>query len=180
MHGNYDYFHVNDIETLGGFTYLGQNTGKYGNENITIVTECGTGDLYMIGSTASGTFVSGDNRWSLYRITPGAIPDIENVANSTKGKDPECDARAAGTATAGRYGTLNVYCHEKLEHDDDHGSDYLNYREYSTGIEEPHFIPSPPTECSANEKCCIPAEGGACYRCVPQTGICDGETRDVR
>jgi hypothetical protein len=94
--------------------------GDKGYENISLVTECRTGKLYAIASTAPEFKVgspdtyygNASSEWGLYRVEPG--PKLEYVArNRTKMFDETCDPRATGTAFAGPNGELGLYCHQK-------------------------------------------------------------------
>jgi hypothetical protein len=87
--------------------------GTEGFENTSLITECGTGNLYMIG--ANGTpDVAQDNKgvWALYQLT--AQRELRFVArNTVKMHGPACNTRASGTAFAAKYGRLGLYCHQK-------------------------------------------------------------------
>jgi hypothetical protein len=86
-----------------------------GFENLSIVTECGTGDLYVLGVNG-GEFPDTANEWWLHRLEDG--PTLKFVDKNTLDiRGDACNPRASGTAFAGAYGELGLYCHQKGQRD---------------------------------------------------------------
>lgn len=112
-----------------GFASGWSGDEKNGFENLSMVTECGTGKLYVIGSTApevlnpdglTALYPWGKSIWSLYELVSGTSPvdgkhhALRHITNNTREMySRECDPRASGTAFAGPNGELALYCHQR-------------------------------------------------------------------
>jgi hypothetical protein len=99
---------------------------KDGFENVSLVTECGTGDVYMVGVTgpdmfggmaiSTATYGAVDSgygaakgTWSLYKLTNPISAEL--VATNAVDMDrASCDPRGGGSAFAGQHGELVFYC----------------------------------------------------------------------
>jgi hypothetical protein len=103
----------NEVETTWD---TGWTSGEGGFENISLVSECGSNRLFMIGATGKGVYkIAANGKWSLFEVLPGA-PVLSHITNNTRHMyAPECDTRATGTAFAGPKGELALYCHQKLQ-----------------------------------------------------------------
>ena len=146
FHETYLAFYAHDIETLSGFKDLGLMTGAYWAENLTMITECETGDLYVLGGggdrigPAGGTgYYARENLWALYRVRrdEGKV-NLDLVDYVEKDRSRGCNARASGTAFVDKDGHLHVYCHEKTlsapgEGDSGDFADYWLHRPSSGG-----------------------------------------------
>jgi len=87
--------------------------GSHGFENTTLITECGTGDIYMLGVNGKPD-ISADNKglWYLYKLT--ADGRLQYVSRNTRNMHgAACNTRASGSAFAGPEGELVFYCHQK-------------------------------------------------------------------
>jgi hypothetical protein len=89
-----------------------------GFEGISFVNECGTGDIYMIGANAKAINGLGDGTWALFKVTHPGIPALDyRMRNSDEMHSPACNARAGGSAFAGKRGELGIYCTQKPQSD---------------------------------------------------------------
>jgi hypothetical protein len=134
----YKISYASDIETLAGFREINETEATHGPqdlidqlthpdpeyraENLSMITECGTGNLYAIGAAAAhagpkdgGGAYFRDNLWVLYQLeSEGSSVSVTPVDWVTKDRDIDCNGRASGTAFVDSDSTLHVYCHEKV------------------------------------------------------------------
>jgi hypothetical protein len=99
---------------LPGWEYITSVQGVQQVENMSLITECGTSDIYVLTGQGSDSGV-GTNYWKLYllRQTKG-YPELLLVDSANKNQDSDCDARAAATAYVSKDGNLAFYCAQKL------------------------------------------------------------------
>ncbi len=111
---SYDLYYAHTVRNgVPGWQYIGKGAGSEQIENVSLVTECGTGDLYAV--TATGTDALIDNKWKLYRLSLAATgPALTLIDNVSKQAGKDCDARASGTAFVSRGGALHFYCSQKV------------------------------------------------------------------
>ncbi len=86
------------------------------SENVSVLTECGTGKVYTIHTTGDEKGVSaikGNGYWrlSVLETTGGKLALRSLYAFSTRQNMSSCNIRAAATAFADRQHRLNFYCH---------------------------------------------------------------------
>jgi len=119
---HYDFYYATELENLAGFRGVGDGTASERAENLSMITECGTGSLYVIGATAEwqgpqnggGPFYF-DNLWSLYQLVKdGEKIRMQFVTDVEKDRSNSCNARASGTFFVDNEHHLHAYCHEKL------------------------------------------------------------------
>ncbi len=113
----FDLYHTLSLDNLARYTdlrLLGSGNGATGAENVSVVTECGTGDLYGVTTTGDEP-LHNDNYWSLYAITGVAnAPRIDLVSTKTTEQSGACDGRASATAFATMDGDLSFYCSQNV------------------------------------------------------------------
>jgi hypothetical protein len=86
------------------------------SENMSVITECGTGDIYTIhtsGDEKGVSAISGNGYWRLSRLqSQGGKLSLNPVkAFITKQNMHNCNVRAAATVYANRQHKLKFYCH---------------------------------------------------------------------
>ncbi len=134
-------FTVDDLEG-GGYTPVGKDEDvPVGAENLTLLTECGTGRIYAVAATAeehfascsegSGTYSDDvNNELHLFRLDPsGSSFNMTHIDFSSAPPFSEgCNARAAGSFQVLYNNKLRFHCHEKLvtsrDPEDDHKMDF--------------------------------------------------------
>ena len=109
------------IELLREQTYV--NPARFGgkerkwSENLSLVTECGTGDIYSIHSSGDGSGVDGligGGYWRLSKLVntaagPALDPiDVYDVSQNAE----DCHMRSAASAGVGPGGKLELLCHQ--------------------------------------------------------------------
>jgi hypothetical protein len=90
-------------------------------ENLSLITECGTGDLYVIHATGDEDVVGNvlddtDGIWRLSKVswsdmdTPQLVPVDFAVVSQTRS---DCHLRSSATVHADEQNRLIFYCHER-------------------------------------------------------------------
>lgn len=84
------------------------------SENLSVVTECGSGRIYTIHTTGDWA-LKGDGYWHLSRVEEGAHgPDLVHVAITRQAQHNEkCHHRSAATVHVDREGRLEFLCTER-------------------------------------------------------------------
>ncbi len=108
------------LNTSGAMTHLGGNDhrllpgGSYNtNENLSLITECETGQLYAI-HTSGDADIYGDGFWRVARVeqATNGFPVLRTLEIYAEGQNMEnCHLRAAATAYAQDNGEIETYCH---------------------------------------------------------------------
>ncbi len=103
--------------TPAGVWGYGQDHDWTGNymytENLSVISECGTGDIYVVNT--SGDTNGGTGYWLLSRVEKswndglGLRPLRAYHQDQDRG---DCKLRASGTVWAGEDGNLQLICHE--------------------------------------------------------------------
>jgi hypothetical protein len=118
----FDFYYADTVaRELPGWQYIGSSQGVQQVENISLITECGTRDIYILTGQGDDSG-SGTNYWRLLRLQQtgtSLAPELVLVDSANKNQDLDCDARAAGTAYVSRDGNLAFYCAQKLALDSD-------------------------------------------------------------
>jgi len=94
------------------------------SENLSVVTECGTGDLYTVHTT--GTYaLTGTGYWRLSRIEgTGAEPRLAHIAiREQPQREGSCHHRSSATVGVDPNGKLEFLCSERTVQ-----SSTFNYR----------------------------------------------------
>jgi hypothetical protein len=150
-------------------------------QNVNLITECGSGDIYLLGTGNpgyAGSAGSGDNFADLFRLSmSGNSVRLERTARRSfqEGGADSCTFRAGATSYVDKDGRLLLYCHTHHANTDifcDPDSK-LKWTEYSySGC--PNADSG--TCCSASATSC--GDGNCCgsaERCMadgPQMGTC--------
>lgn len=86
-------------------------------QNVTFITECGSGDLYLLatGNTELGVFSDGTNYADLFKLEADPAVGVRMTRLSSRNFDPgtngACTFRAAATGYAVKENRLALYCH---------------------------------------------------------------------
>ena len=86
------------------------------SENLSLVTECGTGDVYSVHTTGDskglGT-MSGNGYWRLSKLkqTNGKLNLLPISAFATRQNMPNCNLSSAATVFVNQQHKLEFYCH---------------------------------------------------------------------
>ncbi len=112
-----------------GWTYVDEWKDVPIFENMTMVTECNTGKVFLIGATANETNVrvtaelfglptanALSNRWALYDLSVSVEGNRMPLVYATDApfyNKSRCNARGGASVHAGMNGELLIYCHEK-------------------------------------------------------------------
>jgi hypothetical protein len=110
--------HPDDIQFLG--EYENANVSRYPgtplaySENLSLVTECGTGHLYTIHTTGQ-YLLNGDGYWRLSRVETGPDgPRLRHLAIEKQAqRQDECHHRSSATVHVNRNGELEFLCSER-------------------------------------------------------------------
>ena len=108
-------YYANTIERgLPGWQYVDAADGTRPFENVSAITECGTGNIYVVG--ASGDEPLHDNNYFvLYKLSMASNgAQLQKIDEFTNDQTTNCDARAAGTTYVSQTGNLALYCAQKL------------------------------------------------------------------
>lgn len=93
-----------------------QSPYEVGFQNISMITECETGAIYVLGITTDSPLM---DSWALYRLdTVGAEggPQLTYLSENYEDLDDvHCNVRAGASAFVSDAGELYLYCHEKQE-----------------------------------------------------------------
>jgi hypothetical protein len=102
-----------DLGLGGGVAGIGADNTT-GFEGISFVTECGTGNIYMVGVAGDPGFANNNGVWTLHRLSYEGKPRLRYVTRNTEDMHfPACNTRAGGSAFVGKYGELGLYCSQK-------------------------------------------------------------------
>ena len=84
------------------------------SENLSLVTECGTGHLYTIHTTGDYAF-NGDGYWRLSRVESGPDgPRLKHISIMKQSQDNgDCHHRSSATAHVDKNGQLGFLCTER-------------------------------------------------------------------
>jgi hypothetical protein len=86
------------------------------SENLSVVTECGTGHLYTIHTTGQWGN-NGDGYWRLSRVETGAEggnPRLKHIAIAKQSQDSgDCHHRSSATVHVNKSGQLEFLCSER-------------------------------------------------------------------
>ena len=84
------------------------------SENLSVVTECGTGHLYTIHTTGDYAF-HGDGYWRLSRVENGPEgPRLKHISMKKQSQDNgDCHHRSSATAHVNKNGQLEFLCTER-------------------------------------------------------------------
>lgn len=106
-------------------TYISQSPVKIGSgwsrsfgfsENLSLITECGTGDVYAVNTSGDEKgikAVSGNGYWRLSKLKEkyGSLSFEPINAFSSRQNMSSCNVRAAATVFVNSRHTLEFYCH---------------------------------------------------------------------
>ena len=86
------------------------------SENLSLITECGTGDLYSIHTTGDSKglgAVTGNGYWRLSKLTQsqGKLSLYPLSAFVTRQNMPNCSISSAATVSVNKQHELEFYCH---------------------------------------------------------------------
>lgn len=97
----------------GGEHRLPWASGYDHNENVTMITECGTGQIYALHSWGDQQLL-GNGYWRLSRLEHDLYgPILRGIDGYTEGQNSAtCHHRAAATAFVDGAGRIETYCHE--------------------------------------------------------------------
>jgi hypothetical protein len=113
---------------IGEQQYDGPLKYQY-SENLTLITECGTGRIYAL-NTGTNKALSATGYWRLSRLdTVNKKPALKTVAiYKTPQNLNSCHIRSAATAWVSPKGQIEFYCHEYLNNPDFGDKDTWNFR----------------------------------------------------
>ncbi|HKO50078.1 MAG TPA: hypothetical protein VJV79_20245 [Polyangiaceae bacterium] len=105
----------NRLQWLGTAAYTGP-AGAGQSENISMITECGTGQLYTV-HIAGDDALDGKGWYRLSKVIWGETgPGLQTVAvKGVNQYDEYCHHRSAASASVRDNGYLDLYCHERAE-----------------------------------------------------------------
>lgn len=137
------------IQPLGDFAYPAQPAGPsdyHHSENLALLTECGTGDLYTVhvgSSRAIHRTQSARTFWRVSRVVFSARgPTLDPVGVFTRTSTLQrCFGRAAGSAFVQGDHRIDVMCHQRATPDDDGVWNFWHH--LSTAPLIPAAAPSP-------------------------------------
>lgn len=112
------YYLAGELEDLHGVTPLGaweSPTGPtYERENLSLLTECGTGDVFAIHSSTSNLEDTyGHFRLWKFEMVPSGLTLQEVDVSYESSNLLSCDFRSAATAFATKDHELRAYCHAR-------------------------------------------------------------------
>ena len=83
------------------------------SENLSLITECGTGDLYSIHTTGDGIAITGKGYWRLSKlVSNGKAQGLTAVnAFSMSQNAKRCSMRATATVSVNEKNLLEFICH---------------------------------------------------------------------
>jgi hypothetical protein len=84
------------------------------SENLSLVTECGTGHLYTIHTTGQ-YLLNGDGYWRLSRVESGTKePRLQHIGMAKQSQDTgDCHHRSSATVHVNKSGELEFLCTER-------------------------------------------------------------------
>lgn len=87
------------------------------SENLSVITECGTGDLYTIHSSGDGEAadgLEGGGYWRLSKVVKrNSVPQLESVDVFEMSQSAgDCHMRSAASVGVGPNGKLEFLCHQ--------------------------------------------------------------------
>jgi hypothetical protein len=90
------------------------NTPMAYSENLSVVTECGTGHLYTIHTTGQ-YLLNGDGYWRLSRIESSPKgPRLQHISIEKQSQDTgDCHHRSSATVHVNKSGELEFLCTER-------------------------------------------------------------------
>ena len=141
--------HPLSIQWLGDFEYPAQPAGPtdyHHSENLALLTECGTGDLFTVhvgSSRALHRTQSARTFWRVSRVVFSAQgPVLDPVGAFTRTSTLQrCFGRAAGSAFVQADRRIDVQCHQRSTPDDDGVWNFWHH--LSTAPLIPAAAPSP-------------------------------------
>ncbi len=174
-----DYVDNNDTSPAGAFR-------EY--QNVNLITECGTGDIYLLGTGNpgyAGSAGSGDNFADLFRLSAsGAAVRLEQMGRRSfqEGGSDACTFRAGATAYVDKDGRLLLYCHTHHANTDIlcSADSKLKWTEYAydgcPNADDGTCCPSGTKSCGDGNCCgsseqCM-AEGSQAGTCCASTKVC--------
>jgi hypothetical protein len=103
----------NRQEYLGKAPYSGP-AGAGQSENVSIITECGTGQLYTV-HVGGQDQLDGNGWYRLSKVVWGATGPSLQVVNVkwVNMNDDYCHHRSAASASVRSDGTIDLYCHQR-------------------------------------------------------------------
>ncbi len=122
------------VEFLGQYEhgYLSKypETPMAYSENLSLVTECGTGHLYTIHTTGEYK-LNGDGYWRLSRVESGldeGEPRLKHISIARQSQDTgDCHHRSSATVRVNKSGQLEFLCSERKVTKVNHGT--FNFKE---------------------------------------------------
>jgi hypothetical protein len=99
------------------------------SENLSVVTECGTGQLYTIHTTGD-YLLHGDGFWRLSRVESGSDgPRLQHISIKKQSQDnSDCHHRSSATVHVNKSGELEFLCTERTVSDRT-GTGRFNFKE---------------------------------------------------
>jgi hypothetical protein len=91
------------------------------SQNLQLITECETGDIYLVHS--SGADNPSDGYFRLSRLDPWTVKQQTIFIYETPDDINSCNARSGASAFVQPDGNISLYCHERAT-----DSDYFNYQ----------------------------------------------------
>jgi hypothetical protein len=83
------------------------------SENLSLITECGTGDIYSVHTMGSAATFAGNGYWRLSKMLQkqGNLSLSPIAAFATKQNMPNCSMSSAATVHVNQQHKLEFYCH---------------------------------------------------------------------
>ena len=97
------------------------------SENMSLITECGTGDIYSIHSTGDSIAITGKGYWRLSKLVSNdKALGLTAINAFTIGQDlKRCSMRATGTVNVNQQNRLEFVCHGYAKDPDGSGFNVL-------------------------------------------------------
>lgn len=131
------FYHLKSVNGRpSSLTYINESTTKNPqqwpktlafSENMSLITECGTGDVYSIHSTGDSIAITGKGYWRLSKlVTNGKALGLKAVNAFTIGQNlKRCSMRATGTVNVNARNRLEFVCHGYAKDPDGSGFNVL-------------------------------------------------------
>jgi hypothetical protein len=138
------------------------------SENLTVIPECNTGDIYIVNSAGDGDWNPEVGIWRLSRVRFTASgPRVEWVSHAEVGQSFECHLRSSGTVWTDNNSRLHFYCHERaVARGLSEESESVHFSQREMGPTTPPTTPPPGTPC------CERNSAGVCTIYAPVGGEC--------
>jgi hypothetical protein len=139
------------------------------SENISVIPECGTGDIYIVNAVGDGGLPD-NGLWRLSKLvwnTAQAGPTVQPVNHAFVNQVFRCHLRSAGSVWTDTSARMHFYCHERAVARNTQLED-----QESVAFSQREMGPTTPPSNPPNAPCCERNSSGVCTLYAPVGGEC--------